>query len=212
VLFPEYNRILKPLNGVVFVNNYGMWGAYGLPGHNMPDTYQKWNGIDWDGKGGYVVTRRNRDGNEAYHIINGDTLVTCDLTEMPERFDHPDCVKRETSYWERDDHVSFRVTKKGENYGLVKDIFRIHYDNSTYSELVLEPEYTREQVIESAKKAGIEEEVKYYAFVVLRTPKYAHGQYINVWENIPNDLHEKVRGYMKTNDWEQPEDLDSVIV
>ena len=213
-IYPDYYSICniaikraEKIDGVFFVQNLmsEKWCAMDLRWtsftQEIPNVKYNWDDIWWDGWGGYTVMEKTEDGKELYGIVNdGNKIITQNLTEKPNRYNPPECEARKNSYRYKGEAVSFRIIKNDGKYGLISD----PYYNTEVSEMVLEPIYDYEHVIKAAVKESMEFEVSHYAWLIRDVPIYI----TDVWNNVPQDIQDDIRNYMKVKEWEQPEEWD----
>jgi hypothetical protein len=216
-LFPRFDeiQIAHPDYTIAFARYGEKWGAIDMerddPHCDAPEVDTNWDGIWWDGFGGYTVMQKCADGSVAYSIINhgGRKIVISGLSEKPVRYDPPSGRMRKNTY--RDgarECPSFRIIQRDGQYGLVMD-YPGDTDSST---LELPPCNCYEDVIEAAEREDIEAEIGYYAYLISRTPKCftrVAGQGYG-WEAVPDDIRDAVNIYMVGHGWEQPETPDDV--
>ncbi len=207
----EYDKIEQPHEGLFLTRKYGEWGAIG--DYGMPDTFHQWRKIWWDGWGGVTVMSWNTDHGDLYHILNGDKKVACELTALPERYTISSEEMRPSSYWDSYEFESFRITKRGEKYGLVRDFVVPQMDRKTYSELVLEPEHSYDDVLKAARERAMTGEVEYYFNLMIRRPKHLPNSSKDCsdgWNDVPEDIRNAVRKLMSERGIKQPETIDEV--
>ena len=190
------------------------WGVIDNKGCEIVEPL--WHEISWDGMGGFTVMDHTRDGCNTYAIKNSDnylggSIVVSDLTEAPTTvYDFPPEKRRENlSLGECFESERFRLTQRGEKYGLVRDV--VENNNNplhTYTEEILDPIYNYEDIPDAAYRAWVDAEIYYYANLMSKTPHCIPGLVGDGWDGVPEDIRENVRAYMMVNGLEQPDKVE----
>jgi len=198
-----YVGIEESHHGVYFVyQTADGWGAVDKDGDYVLE--QIYDGISWDGMGGFTITNIARDDakTKTYGIISDkhsgyiSSCVTKGLTEEPTIvYDFPADYRRKNLSWDEHFHSErFRLTKKGDKFGLIRDVLRHQNDPLyTHTEEILEPLYDYEDIPSAAYKSWLEAEIRYYAKVMSKEPQLTGIS----WDDVPDDIRENVRAYMK---------------
>ena len=189
------------------------WGVVDSKGHEILDPL--YDGLSWDGLGGLTVKSYDKEGNISYGIINLGYygLVTEGLTCEPTTiYDFPPEKRRENASVERYAHIErFRLTQKGDKYGLVRDILEDpDKPLETCSEEVLAPIYDYAKLPDEAYNVWVDTETRYYAKVIEKTPRILPGRVGDGWDTVPADIRKAVREFMEIRGVKQPETLDDV--
>lgn len=180
IIMPEYSDLIfAPDETVLIKNDEGFWGAY-CPSDwdEFPAVELGWDGIWYDG-GAYTVKKDNK-----YLLLNAreGTPLIDGLTEKPERYD----CRRENSYRNLHPENDFRILERNGRLGLARDI------ETGESEILLEPEYGYEYVLEAAYKAEQEVEIRYYAWMISQIPEGIASRHADCWETVPKDIRNEV--------------------
>jgi hypothetical protein len=206
-----YLEIKKSYHGVFFIYQSAEgWGAVSHDGQHIEPL---WNDIEWDGLGGFTVTRKKQDGSKIYGVENRyvsyGSMVIYDLAEKPMLYDFPAGKRRKNLPWDEHFHRErFRLTHRDGKFGLIRDVLENSNEPlDTYSELILEPIHAYDDIPDAAYSEWVDAEICYYARVLSRTPRHFPGREGDGWESVPNDIRDAVREYMLINGWKQPENV-----
>jgi len=115
--------------------------------------------------------------------------------------------------WENDYHYDrFRLTKKDDKFGLVRDVKEValhQFDEfCTYSEEILKPIYDYDDIPDAVFKIRQDEEIEYYAYVLSEVKDYKKNKDLRnvpvnatnyTWDDVPEEIRDEVRIYMENN-------------
>jgi hypothetical protein len=165
--------------------------------------------ISWDGIGGYFI----KDVTD-YYIRNADdcvVIIQVSLTAYPnftislKKTGERICLG---SHFEKE---RFRLTRKGYKYGLIRDVVERPNDPEyTYTEEILKPVYSIDEIPDAAYREWVDSEIRYYARLMERTPRDVPWRIGDGWDDVPEDIRENVQVYMMTQGLEQPETVDEI--
>jgi hypothetical protein len=137
------------------------------------------------------------DNNHKFYYF--DNIRVRNLNRCPHRYELPFNSRRANTYWDSIEREGFRILRRGDKFGLIRDVTRKPdpHPLETWSELVLEPEYSYEEVIEATLTASLDAEINYYANAVCGNS--------DIWNNVPKDIYDDVKAYMKIHGLEEGE-------
>jgi hypothetical protein len=196
IYYGAYHKIRKSFHGVflVFATFVEGWGAVDSEGHDITEPLEYWKDIEWDGMGGFTVTYNDRTGHTKYCVLCHYPCDATNLTEKPAPYDFP-AEKRRIDIDRDDDFYSerFRLTQRDDKYGLVRDVIWDQDDPAyAYSERVLEPIFDYDEIPDEAYNAWRNEKIRYFAWVLARTPGNYPERIRDIWDGVPEDIIEDV--------------------